>query len=593
MADQNVIDELVVKLRLDAEEYEKAEKKVEQETGRTFRKQQDRARQTDRTNRDQQRRLKEVAAGVKGFATVVMGAVGIVTGLGVAVGGVLTGLLNFDTGLRRQAVGTGLSNRQMQAWSSTARRMGADAQAGAEAMAALAKERQQFELTGNAPTMQALSRMGINVSRGRSLEDILSDAQRLYRAAPAGQRQQFENTLAAQGVSADLIIMIKSETDARDAYAKSLQQAREENEKASAAWADTLETLKSAGIKAAGILQDILAPAIENGAVKLVELAIELDQFAQDVREAGGGLDGFMVALDKHAPVLAASLQVMGDITSVVVDQLAKFWQALKDLGSWVRYFLNMSRAPWGNDRLGDDLAGRINRGASAVSDWWRGRVAEARANSPGGMESVYRRNLEAMPRNIDDGSAGAGAAFAGGARGSAQDIMNTLTSQYGLSVAQAAAVVANWQAESGLKTNAFNGAGGGTGARGLAQWRGARSQAFKARFGVMPDQGSLAQQIEFAMTDPYERSLMLRSFAGGGDAAALGSAYSRIFEAHGNVREDARRGMMAGQLAGTGGGSNSTVNIQNMTVQTESPAGFVQGLQRIDTTQPYNTVVR
>lgn len=593
MADQNVIDELVVKLRLDAEEYEKAEKKVEQETGRTFRKQQDRARQTDRTNRDQQKRLKEVAAGVKGFATVVAGAVGVVTGLGVAVGGVLTGLLNFDTGLRRQAVGTGLSNRQMQAWSSTARRMGADAQAGAEAMAALARERQQFELTGNAPTMQALARMGINVSRGRSLEDILSDAQRMYRAAPAGQRQQFENTLAAQGVSADLIIMIKSETDARDAYTKSLEQAREENEKASAAWADTLETLKNAGIKAAGILQDILAPAIESGAAKLVELAIELDQFARDVKEAGGGLDGFMIALDKHAPVLAASLQVMGDITSVVVDQLAKFWQALKDLGSWVRYFLNMSRAPWGNNRLGDDLAGRINRGASAVSDWWRGRVAEARAGSSGGMESVYRRNLEAMPRNIDDGSAGAGAAFAGGSvSSSTKDIMSTLTSQYGLSVAQAAAVVANWQAESGLKANAFNSAGGGTGARGLAQWRGARSQAFKARFGVMPDQGTVAQQIEFAMTDPYERSLMLRSFAGGGDAAALGSAYSRIFEAHGNVREDARRGMMAGQLA-SAGGSTSTVNIQNMTVQTNDPAHLVQGLQRIDTTQPYNTVVR
>lgn len=593
MAEPTVVDELVVKLRLDAEEYEKAEKKVEQETGRTFRKQQDRARQTDRTNRDQQRRLKDVAAGVKGFATVVMGAVGIVTGLGVAVGGVLTGLLNFDTGLRRQAVGTGLSNRQMQAWSATARRMGADASAGAEAMAALAKERQQFELTGNAPTMQALSRMGINVSRGRSLEDILTDAQRMYRAAPAGQRQQFENTLAAQGVSADLIIMIKSETDARDAYAKSLQQAREENEKASAAWADTLETLKSAGIKAAGILQDILAPAIENGAVKLVELAVELDQFAKDVKEAGGGIDGFMIALDKHAPVLAASLQVMGDITSVVVDQLKLFWQALKDLGTWVRYFLNMSRAPWGTARLGDDLAARLSQGGNAVADWWRGRVASARANSSSGMESVYRRNLEGMPRNIDDGSAGAGAAFAGGSvSSSAKDIMNTLTSQYGLSVAQAAAVVANWQAESGLKTNAFNGAGGGTGARGLAQWRGARSQAFKQRFGVMPDQGSLAQQIEFAMTDPYERSLMLRSFAGGGDAAALGTSYSKIFEAHGNVREDARRGQLAGQLAGAGG-STSTVNIQNMTVQTNDPAQLVQGLQRIDTTQPYNTVVR
>lgn len=591
MAAPTIVDELIVTLNLDAEEYSKAEKKVEQETGRTFRKQQDRARQTDRTNRDQQKRLKEVAAGVKGFATVVLGTVGIVTGLGVAVGGVLTGLLNFETGLRRQTVGTGLSNRQMQAWGATARRMGADATAGAEAIANLAKEQRRGVYSGQAPTLVALSKMGVNASPGRAIEDILSDAQRMYRAAPSGQQRQMEDILGLQGVSDDLILMIKSETNVLDAFGKSMSQARDENEKASAAWADTLETLKAAGIKAAGILQDILAPAIENGAVKLVELAVELDQFARDVKEAGGGLDGFMYALDKHAPVLAASLQVMGDITSVVVDQLKLFWQALKDLGTWVRYFLNMSRAPWGTARLGNDLAGRIGQGASAVGDWWRGRVAAARANSAGGMDSVYARNLDKPAADPMDAVFSRNLERTGGG-GSAQDIMSTLTSQYGLSVAQAAAVVANWQAESGLKTNAFNGAGGGTGARGLAQWRGGRSQAFKARFGVMPDQGSLAQQIEFAMTDPYERSLMLRSFAGGGDAAALGTSYSKIFEAHGNVREDTRRGQLAGQLAGSGG-STSTVNIQNMTVQTNDPTQLVQGLQRIDTTQPYNTVVR
>lgn len=589
MANASVIDELIVTLNLDAEPYQRAEKKIEQETGRTFRKQQDRARQTDRTNRDQQKRLKDVAMGVKGFATVVAGAVGIVTGLGVAVGGVLTGLLNFDTNLRRQSVGTGLSNRQMQAWGATARRMGADASAGAEAIANLAKEQRRGVFSGQAPTLVALSKMGVNAGPGRAIEDILSDAQRMYRAAPSGQQRQIEDILGLQGVSDDLILMIKSETNVRDAYAKSLEQARDENIKASAAWADTLETLKSAGIKAAGILQDILSPAIERGAIKLVELATQLDEFVRDMQEAGGGLDGFMYALDKHAPVLAASLQVMGDITSVVVDQLKLFWQSLKDLGSWVRYFLNFSRAPWGNKPLGNDLADRLSAGAGALSDWWRGRVASARANSSSAMDSVYSRNLDKAADPMD-------AVFARNlervspASSSAQDLMAMLTGQYGLTVPQAAAVAANWQRESGLKGSAFNAEGGGSGARGLAQWRGARSEAFKRRFGVMPDQGTIAQQVEFAMTDPYERTLMSRAFAGGGSAAQLGESYSRIYEAHGNTAEDARRGALAGSLAG---GASSTVNIQNMTVQTNSPEQFVGGLQRIDTTQPYNTVVR
>lgn len=176
---------------------------------------------------------------------------------------------------------------------------------------------------------------------------------------------------------------------------------------------------------------------------------------------------------------------------------------------------------------------------------------------------------------------------------------MATLTSQYGLTVPQAAAVVANWQRESSLNPGAVNPAGGGTGARGLAQWRGARTQAFRQRYGKMPNEATVAQQIEFAMTDPYERGLMQRAWssAGSGGAGALGTAYSRVYEAHGNVAEDNRRGQLAAQYAGApaaGAGAGSTsVHIQNMTVQTNNPGEFAQGLQRIDSTQPYNSVVR
>ncbi|NEL74557.1 MAG: hypothetical protein G3W60_21820, partial [Xanthomonas perforans] len=97
----------------------------------------------------------------------------------------------------------------------TARRLGADAQAGADAIAGLAKERQQFELTGQAPTMQALARLGVNTNKNIPIQDVLAQAQQIYRAAPAGQQQQIENSLSAQGVSSDLILMIKSERDVR------------------------------------------------------------------------------------------------------------------------------------------------------------------------------------------------------------------------------------------------------------------------------------------------------------------------------------------------------------------------------------------
>lgn len=195
MAGANIVDELVVQLTLDAQPYQEAERKINREADRTARQQTERARQTERRDRDQQKRIKDVGNDVRGFMRSVAGAATVVAGLGAAFGASLVNLLGFETGLRRQTVGTALSNREMQAWGATARRLGADAQAGADAIAGLAKERQQFELTGQAPTMQALARLGVNTNKNIPIQDVLAQAQQIYRAAPAGQQQQIENSL--------------------------------------------------------------------------------------------------------------------------------------------------------------------------------------------------------------------------------------------------------------------------------------------------------------------------------------------------------------------------------------------------------------
>lgn len=635
MANQNVVDELVVKLSLDAEPYEKVEDELERKTDRTFRKQQERGRVTDRSNKDQQRRLKDLSAGVKAFATQVVAAVSVVTGLGVAVGGALTGLLGFETGLRRQAVGTAMSNRQMQAWGATARRLGADAAAGAEAIAALAKERQQFELTGTAPTMQALARMGVNTDRGRPLEDVLSQAQQIYRRAPEGQRQQYENTLAAQGVSADLILMIKSERDVREAFTQSFSQATEENRKALDALADAFESIKATSIQVSATLLEALQPAIEVGAQRLSELAIGVAKFTQDVNEAGGGVDGFQKALESNIPVLGQlfrgfqlEAELLADATAVITLPFRELGRILPGLVNRLTGWLNTIRAPWGEKGLADDLSMRARNlvgakhGRSVVeqavvssSEWWNRAVGAARgaptATADNPNPQGLPRNLEndspaasslnplGLPRNLEnDVPAPAGRVVGAGGRANAQRLMTQLITQYGLNAQEAAAVVANWQAESGLRGNAFNPAGGGRGARGLAQWRGARTAAFEKRYGVTPDQASIDQQVEFAMTDPYERQLMMKSLRSGNTAAEMGRGVSKYYEAHGNVREDARRGTEAQKLADSfggrqGAGAASVVNIQNLEVKADDPTAFVGGLQRLGDSQNYNSVMR
>lgn len=644
MAVQNVVDELVVKLTLDTEDYQKVTVRIENEADRTFRKQQERARTTDRTNKDQQRRLKDLAAGVKTFATQVTAAVGVVAGLGAAVGGALTGLLGFETGLRRQAVGTAMSNRQMQAWGATARRLGADAQAGADAIAALAKERQQFELTGTAPTMQALARMGVNVDKGRPLEEVLAQAQQIYRAAPQGQRQQYENTLAAQGVSADLILMIKSERDVREAFTQSLAQATEENRKALDQLADSLESMKATAIQVSATLLEALQPAIAIGAEKLSAFAIQVADFTKDVQNAGGGARGFQKALDDNVPSLGNLFQGFRLEADLLSEAAKVATLAANDLGTglgtlWDRItgWLNTIRAPWGDKGLADDLKDRANSGvgwarrsigapahrtfgqhaAISLSEWWEDRVATASipktADNPLGLPrsvedegAATAGNPMGLPRSVDDTpgarvvgagrSVPRGTSGATGVRADAQALMSQLIVKHGLTAQEAAAVVANWQAESGLRADAFNPAGGGTGARGLAQWRGNRTAAFQKRYGVLPDRASIDQQVEFAMTDPYERQLLMKSLRSGNTAAEMGRGVSQYYEAHGNVREDARRGTEAQKLADSftrGERAGTEINIQSLTVQSNEPQAFVGGLQRLSDSQNYNTVQR
>lgn len=599
MAD--VIDELIIKLTLDAEQYRAAQRRIDELDTTTYKKQREKARRTDREQRNQQRRLGDVAGTVRAFSRQVTLAVGVVSGLGLAAVGVANSFLNFETNLRRQTVGTALSNRQMQAWAATAKRLGADADAGAEAVAALARETQQGVFSGNAPIMAALSQIGVTIGDDMDVQTLLAQAQRRFAEASPEQRRQYENVLAAQGVSPDLILMLKSEQDLREQYAKSYGQSIEENREQLDKLADAMATVRAAGLSAAGTLTTALIPMIERGSIKLGEWVTDLASFVNQVNAAGGGVKGWQQALDDNVPTLGRlfegfrlEAQLLGEAAAVARDGFRQWGEILgpffRKLGGFIGYDFGAVDEDGFQTRL---TTGQ--RAALALSDWWQGLVsgsrdanrrADALAAPPG---STHATN-PALPRNLEN-DVPTGRAASIPANG--QAIMAALTGTYGLNTAQAAAVLANLQRESGLNPTAYNGKGGGTGARGLAQWRGARSEAFKRRYGVMPDRGTVSQQLEFMMTDAYERQLLNRALrAGGGTAAGMGASVSRIYEAHGDVAEDRNRGLLAARFAGSPA-RGPTVNIQNLTVQSNDAPGLVQGLQRLPETQAYNTVIR
>jgi hypothetical protein len=105
-----------------------------------------------------------------------------------------------------------------------------------------------------------------------------------------------------------------------------------------------------------------------------------------------------------------------------------------------------------------------------------------------------------------------------------------------GFTPEQAAGIVGNLQAESGPNLDdLYNPAGGGTGARGIAQWRGPRTQEFVNRYGTTPDLATLDQQLDFITYEfnTTERKA-LNGVKGATTSAEAATAFDSLYERSG-----------------------------------------------------------
>lgn len=596
MANKNVVDELVVELTLDTSGYEAKQAEVGKQVDKTE-AQFEKADKKDKTRKQQEnKRWREATKNAKEFgnslgkvALKVGALLGVSGGVGGLVGAVVA-LTGFETSLRRATVSTGLSNRELQAWGSAARRLGADADAGAQAIADLAKEQKQFHLTGNAPTLQAFNRLGINAGANTPIGDILGDAQKTYRAAAPAQRNQIEAGLSASGVSADLITIIKSEKDAREVFARSFAESATENRKALDSVTDALAAVKNSALNVANAIATTLQPQIQKFADWLSQNAQRLSDFNDQVSAAGGGVTGFTAVLEKESPNLASSLKVLvsgltilGQMVEVVVFGFKQLGESTKVIYDWVDS--KLSSLLGGENRLKTavDLVGW------GLKEGWKDVVGQARGNatpvSPGHVPAVLT-----PPRSVPSEVTRGGDRYT-----NAEAVMQGLIAR-GMTMPQAAAMAANIQGESSFKLNSHNTAGGGRGARGLVNWRGARIDAFEKMFGITPDKATLDQQLDFITRDPEEQRLLKRIFGQGGTAKELGERVSRVYEGHGNVAIDGKRALLAQQYANAqgAGGQSTTVNISGpVTVKADTPTDFVNGIARVSGVQNYNSAVR
>ena len=607
MANEQVVDELVVLLKMDASQYDKAdkaknarvdatekkEKRADEQREKRKKERKKEEAEEKRAETERRQRLNQTEKVVKSLGSTLKGfalTAAAVFGLGAGVGGIvnaITNLAGFETGLRRAAVSTGMSNREMQAWGATAKRLGADADAGAAAIAALAREQKQFNLTGQGPTMQALARLGVNVTPNSKPEDLLEQAQQIYRRSAPAQQQQIEATLSAQGVSDDLIVMIKSETDARAAYQRSLADSIEENKTSMAALNDAMTSLKQASLQLANVLAVAATPYIQ-------EFSNWVHNLASDPHK-----------VDAWLAKTSDALQVLG---TVVVD-LAK---SMKDAWTVVQA-----------------IAHPVAHTADSIHDWLYKGTDQIKAENPGYATppSLYLRRMlhsiglgsnpdlngkDVAPdylKNADEpwnaSSTPSPVVSSTQTPISAQDLMQKLV-QRGMTPAQAMAATANAEQEAGapgkpgmIDPGALNAT---SGAAGIFQWLGPRKAAFQQQFGIDPSHASIDQQLDFLFHNPTEIATARRAFAGGGSAGDLATRFNDIFEANGVAGEGLKRAQLANQLASqtaaaTGNGTTTdgtTVNINGpVSVQANNPSEFIGGIQRLAMVQNYNSANR
>ena len=597
MAEANVVDELVVKLTLDGKEYEKTDRVIAEKTKKTTKTQEEADRKEKRRDaeakkrqQETQKRIKEMTGTVKELAGVSLAVLGIGGGMAGIVG-MLAGLASTESAMKRATTATGMNVRQLNAWRMAAQRLTGDAEGGANAVAALAREQQTGRFTGNMPTIQALASTGVGVRQGESVESIPSRAQERYRALPAAQQQNMENLLAAQGVDPNLIQAIKSKQSIADVYNKSYGESANMDEKGVDAFNDALASLKNNLRDTATTLMQTLTPAIQTFAQYISQGAKWMASFSDDMQKAGGGVQGFTDTLNTRAPKLAATLDFLHQVFDVVAFGLREIAMVIGKAYDWINSklggLLNLPGAGKGSalDKLGDMIKGL-----------WQDTVDTARGGTPGTSAHL----TPGAAARIASGALGAN----GGRSDTAMGWMQTLIAS-GYTPAQAAAITANAQRESGLGANMTQ-IGGDRQAAGFLQWRGDRKAAYSKMFGHGPEAGTIQEMIQFLSTDPEEKRSVQAAFAGGGTAADLGRSFSEKFERHGKTAEDAARGSLAqrycdqfqqtgnGATPIAGGPSGPQIAINGpVTVQANNPQEFMTGMQRVSGVNNYNSATR
>lgn len=593
----NVIEALFITLSLDTSDYKKKQGEVTTSLKKF-------GEASDKQTKLIAESAKKAANAFSLLKIEVLGAIAAY-GLGDGLKGFIESNVTGNAALARQAAALKMSAADLKAWGYAAQSVGGKAEDATSALQSVAAGFAEAKSKGTSPLIQASFRWGFKVSED-PVQTLLSLSQRMAEAAKKyGPQQAFQiaNEAGVSNWNAKQMLLLGPDR-LQQLVAHYRKKTGNVDTKDAMAFQQTMTDI-SADI---GNLRDDLfakmAPAMEVFAKKFEafldkitpKLEALVERFGKwlesiDWNKVMNGIEAFIEKLQQL-------VQTLGGVKGILIEIAAiKAFSWMAGVAGYVIQLRALAKAI-GAARLAAAAAGAGGSAASAAE----GAVA-ARAGGflatlfgagtasllAGAGALVYSKGTGGKRRADgtyeDEVSSGQLAATAKAARAMEAkhraQALAYFTSQ-GWTRQQAAGIVANLTAESGLRTNAYGDNGQ---AYGIAQWHKDRQRAFEKFTGHSIKGSTLAEQLAFVnhelQTSEKRAGDWLKR---AGNAYAAGFLVSSMYErpAGGQVEAE-RRAQMAmlmanayvGARPGTAQAKASTttndVHIGSITVQTKA----------------------
>jgi hypothetical protein len=472
---------------------------------------------------------------------------------GKAVKDFVRDTINGDAAIGRLSRNIGVSAQDISAWQGVIRGAGGSSEDASKDLSLLASAAQEISLTGQSRLIPYLNLLHV------SLSDLQDPSGTLLKIADAFSRmdpRQAAELGREMGFSPATVSTLER---GRDAVASMLAEQRK------------LAPVTEANTRAAEELQrniaDLTTESGGFGRELLGNVAPALLTLLRGMIAAGKdptfreGMEAAGFALQATGSVAQLTLDLIGGLVRGVARLLSGDWA-----GAWDTARKTVSDAA-------RDIGGFINQLVQAAVRMWD----VLRGHSPSQQPTVT--HPAAQPRQAP--SAARGAAPAPNQAEGFRRVSAALQAR-GISATDAEGIAAGIGAETRFDPAAFNGTGGGHGAYGLGQWRGARLRELLRRYGPNPTE---AQQLDYLVWELRGGDSGGRSVLGSSSSEAALRAYVNNFMRPGaaGAAGDMRRGLAAlSQYGGQGVTlAQTTVTIGRVDVHTAATdaRGIAQGI--------------